>query len=117
MMRSFMLLASVFLAPLCLAGCGDHSYSSFGAPYSWHKTGVSDANLAAMVANPADLQHGRGSASADEEDSPLATTAVTNLWAGKAKPLPAVDSETAPTPGSTNSGSGGSSPGSSSGGS
>lgn len=75
----------VLLVPLVLAGCGG-SMEPFNQPYTWHKTGVNDQNLAAMVANPADLQRGRQD---QDPDSPVVTDAVTRLWSGKPKPLPA----------------------------
>lgn len=87
----------VLLVPLVLAGCGG-SFEPFNQPYTWHKTGVNDQNLTAMVANPADLQRGRQD---QDPDSPVAIDAVTRLWNGKPKPLPA-NSSTSKSSGPTN---------------
>lgn len=92
----------LLLLPLALTACASNEpYERQG---TWHNTGINDANLAAMVANPADLQRGRQS---QEPDSPLAIDAVTRLWAGKPKPLPATTSSaTSVQPSNTNGGSG-----------
>jgi hypothetical protein len=75
-----------------------------GASGQWRMQGVNAENLAVMVANPADLSHGRGDTGPDRK---LSAKAVTDLWANP----------TAPLPGSDLSGGGSSSGGSSSGGS
>ncbi len=76
---------------LTLAGCAQTDpYTRDGM---WQPEGVNERNLDAMVANPADLVYGHGDT---RPDSQLATTAVTQLLAGRAKPLPALSSDTAP---------------------
>ena len=51
-----------FAAVVCLlallSGC--NALEPYNRPHSWHPTGANAANLAAMVANPADIAHGRG---------------------------------------------------------
>ncbi len=54
----------------------------------WHPTHVNRANLVAMVANPADLVRGTGSATAD---GLLAAAAVERLRTDKVKKLPSAD--------------------------
>jgi hypothetical protein len=54
----------------------------------WHPSHVNRANLVAMVANPADLVRGTGSATADGQ---LAAAAVTRLRTDKLKKLPQTD--------------------------
>ena len=52
---------------------------------TWAPTGVNDANLRAMVANPVDLQHGNA---ASGTVGATATTAVQRYRAGNVQPLP-----------------------------
>lgn len=54
-------------------------------PGEWHPSGANEANLAVMVANPADLAHGASSVGAD---GPEAVAAVARLRDGKVKALP-----------------------------
>jgi len=56
-----------------------------------------------MLAEPADMWHGRGTTGADAR---LATDAVTRLWAGKAKPLPVASSQKDVTTGGSSGGGG-----------
>jgi type IV pilus biogenesis protein CpaD/CtpE len=75
------------LAPLALlsglAGCA--STDPLLNPNDWHPSGVNEANIAAQVANPQDLIHGRAATGSDGE---IASTAVLRLRAGKVKALP-----------------------------
>jgi len=71
------------LGLLLLSGCA--ATDPFHRPGAWRPEGVNQANIAAMVARPADLLRGRD---AGGTDSPLATAAVTRLWEGA--PSPAV---------------------------
>ncbi len=52
----------------------------------WHPTGANEMNIAAQVARPADLVHGR--AATGGADGELASAAVARLRAGKVKKLP-----------------------------
>ena len=60
-----------FLPPLVLLLLGAGSLGgcarldTYNRPYTWHPSGANAANLAAMVAHPADLQLGHGSDSSD----------------------------------------------------
>jgi type IV pilus biogenesis protein CpaD/CtpE len=77
-------------------------------PGDWMPRGVSDRNLAVMVAEPSDLIYGRGETGADAK---LATAAINRLWTDKVKPLPAVGSQSdiaaPPAPQSSSSSSSG----------
>ena len=73
-------LASVLLlGSLTLAGCSQTDpYQRSG---TWKPSGVNSANIASMVANPADLSRGRGETAGTVRS---ATTAVDRLWRGPA---------------------------------
>ena len=59
-MRMRLTAGLLILAPV-LAGCTVPPHSDpFDRPGSWQPTGVNDANLRAMVAEPAHLQRGVG---------------------------------------------------------
>ena len=65
-----------------LGGCEDRD------PYRrtdvWYPSGVNAGNIAAMVANPADLISGHG---VQRSDGKEAVTAVDRVWQDKPKPL------------------------------
>jgi len=65
-----------------LAGCEDRD--SYRRTDVWYPSGVNAGNIAAMVANPADLIHGRG---VQRSDGKEAVTAVEHIWQDKPKPL------------------------------
>ena len=68
----------LFLAVgLALAGCS--KYDPYERAGIWKPSGVNDANIAAMVADPADLTRGREKAGGTVR---TATTAVERLWQG-----------------------------------
>jgi type IV pilus biogenesis protein CpaD/CtpE len=79
----FCILASI----ACLSGCAD--LAGVTDPYqragTWKPSGANEANLRAMVADPADLVHGRGDNVAMGQ---TAAVAVERLRAGKIKRLP-----------------------------
>ena len=75
---------SAVLGLLLLSGCA--ATDPFHRPGAWRPEGVNQANIAAMVARPADLLRGRD---AGGTDSPLATAAVTRLWEGAPSPAAA----------------------------
>ncbi len=52
---------------------------------TWQPIGANDANLRAMIADPADLSHGRAGTDADGQ---VAANAVARYRAGKVKQLP-----------------------------
>ena len=72
------------LGLLLLSGCA--ATDPFHRPGAWRPEGVNQANIAAMLARPADLLRGRD---AGGTDSPLATAAVTRLWEGPPSPAAA----------------------------
>jgi type IV pilus biogenesis protein CpaD/CtpE len=67
-----------------LAGCA--ATDPLLNPNLWQPSGVNEANIAAQVADPADLTHGRAAASGD--DGELAAAAVLRLRNGHVKQLP-----------------------------
>src|SRR3954465_14811766 len=70
---------------LLVAGCAYDPYDPYLRPGTWNPTGVNDANLRAMVANPHDLVEGTGQgASSGAEAAPP----VARVLAGKRYPLP-----------------------------
>jgi uncharacterized membrane protein YgcG len=86
---------------LALAGCQDlDPYTREGM---WQPTGANQGNIAAMVANPQDLIHGRGQS---VEDTKEPTLAINHIWTDTPKQL--LD----PGGGSSSSGSSGSGSGS-----
>jgi uncharacterized alpha-E superfamily protein len=83
-----------------LAGC--EALEPYQRPYSWHPTGANVANLAAMVADPHDLLHGRGAA---VTDGTTAAAAIDRLHHDHVKPLLDVGNATpsaSATPGTSN---------------
>jgi hypothetical protein len=71
--RAWRILA--LAAPLVLGACKVPDAS--GADQVWAPKGINAANLAAMVANPADLVRGRGDTGPEHK---LAAQAVLDLW-------------------------------------
>lgn len=67
-----------------LQGCSETDPMINGR--DWHPTGVNAMNIAAQVANPADLLHGRQST--DGADGELASAAILRLRTGHVKALP-----------------------------
>ena len=72
-------------------------------PNDWNPTGANEANIAAQVANPADLERGRAASGTDGEQ---AAAAVLRLRTGHVKALPDSDIsevhvQSAPTSGAT----------------
>ena len=99
------------LGLLLLSGCA--ATDPFHRPGAWRPEGVNQANIAAMVARPADLLRGRD---AGGTDSPLAAAAVTRLWEGSPSPAaaaigasPAAAASPAASPGASPGGSAGAS--------
>jgi type IV pilus biogenesis protein CpaD/CtpE len=72
---------------LGVAGCGP-AYDPLSREGLYYPTHTNHQNLTLMVANPADLVRGTGSASADGQ---LAAAAVDRLRTDKVKKLPASD--------------------------
>ncbi len=71
-------------ALLVLVGCADTDpYTREGV---WRPSGTNEANLRAMVANPADLARGVGDGTGDSQQ---AEAAIERLRADKVKALPA----------------------------
>lgn len=62
---------------LALSGCAKND--PFERVGIWKPSGVNEANIAAMVANPADLARGRGNAGGRVRTT---TTPVERLWQG-----------------------------------
>jgi hypothetical protein len=95
---------------LGLAACQDlDPYTRSG---TWQPTGANQGNLAAMVANPYDLIHGRGSPTTDAKEPTLAINRV-STDTPKALLDPGGGSGGGSSGGGSGSGSGGSSGGSS----
>ena len=76
-----LLLLSLSLAPIL--GCS--AVNSTARPGTWQPVGANDANLRAMIANPADLYRG---ASDPRTDGEIAASAVARYRAGKVRDLP-----------------------------
>ncbi len=72
--------------PLAIALSGCAATDPLLRPDLWQPNGANDANIAAEVANPADLVHGRDGGYGI--DGQLAAAAVARLRANKVKPLP-----------------------------
>ncbi len=86
MAARLLLRAALLLIPLTAAGCD--AIDPYARPGVWTPTGASEANLRAMVANPADLVQGAGESGTPGEP---AAGAVAAWRADHAKPLPAGD--------------------------
>jgi hypothetical protein len=80
-------IASLALAFGC-AGCA--AIDPYQRAGMWQPTGAVQANLAAMVADPADLTMGRGDSQTGHYQT---TTAVDRLWADQPKPLLSAQSQ------------------------
>jgi hypothetical protein len=82
-----LLLLCIPAAIACLTGCA--GLAGLTDPYqragTWNPSHTNEANLRVMVANPADLVHGRGDNLAIGQ---TAAIAVERLRADKVKPLP-----------------------------
>lgn len=72
------------LAGLLLSGCALTDPDQ--RPGEWHALGTNQANLAVMVADPRDLQHGTA-AGPDESDGQMAVAAIERLHRNKLKDL------------------------------
>ena len=68
----------------CCLGVGGCNYDPWQREGTWTPSGVNDANLAAMVANPADLY---GNAGSPFSRASAAAPAVDRLLTGKTKTL------------------------------
>jgi hypothetical protein len=77
-------LASALLLPL-LAGCAPGYTDPFQRAGTWRPEHDNDRNLAAMVADPAELRYGTGD---DRSAGDRAALAVARLRADQVKPLP-----------------------------
>jgi len=87
------LLAGLAALPL-LAGCETPPFSDpFARPGSWQPTGINDANLRAMAADPAHLQRGVGT---QTSPATLPAAAVGRLNEGQRAPLPRESSAQGP---------------------
>lgn len=75
--------ALMFLAMLPLAGCG---WDDFSRPGTWRATGLNQANLGAMIADPNDLRDGRAARGTRGQ---AGAVAVERLETGRRFPLPA----------------------------
>jgi hypothetical protein len=78
---SLLLSACLLAGVAALSACSD-PYLRAG---TWHASGVNDANLRTMVADPSDLAWGEAQPGTDGQ---LAVIAVTRLRTGQVKPLP-----------------------------
>jgi hypothetical protein len=86
-MRMRLMAGLLVLAPV-LAGCTVPPYSDpFDRPGSWQPSGVNDANLRAMVAEPSHLQRGVG---AQTDLGITAVPPVERLINGERPALPAL---------------------------
>ncbi|MGG5807655.1 hypothetical protein [Falsiroseomonas sp. CW058] len=72
------------LLAVALGACGG---DSFERPGTWQPTGVNDANLRPMLADPGDLR--RGASPADASRGRAASAPVTRLLEDRRAPLPA----------------------------
>ena len=82
MIRTLRLANAAFLVTF-LSGC--NALEPYQRPYSWHATGANEANLAAMVVDPADLVHGHA---IGPSDGSAAAASVDRLRHDHVKPLP-----------------------------
>lgn len=78
----------VLAALLAVGGCAGLA-DPFERPGTWRPGGANDANLRAMIANPADLERGEGDARGRGRQ---AANAIERLEDDKIKPLPDVRS-------------------------
>lgn len=90
-------LAEAICFVVLLAGCD--ALEPYQHPYSWHPVGTYDANLSAMVVDPANLVHGHGLGATD---GAAAATAIDRLRQNRVKPLLDVGSATPATSSAAN---------------
>jgi hypothetical protein len=86
-MRGLAWLMTVIL----LSGCAYDLTDPYQRPGTYRPVGDNDANLRVMVANPADLTEGAGSATALGRE---AAPPIARLLAGKRYPLPDLNAAT-----------------------
>jgi hypothetical protein len=93
------------IGALLVAGCS-YLTDPYQRPGTYNPTGVNDANLRAMVANPHDLVEGEGAGSSI---GAVAAPPVARVLAGKRYPLPSLNAASIdiipnelPQPGSAN---------------
>lgn len=79
-----MVRLSLIGGTLALAAC--QNLDPYTREGTWQPTGANQGNLAAMVANPYDLIHGRGGQSAPDSKEP--TLAINRIWTDTPKALP-----------------------------
>jgi hypothetical protein len=75
----------IMIATLSLAACNGPAGDPFARAGTWTIQHDNDANLRAMIADPADLVRGHGDGVAIGE---TAAVAIERLHAGKVRPLP-----------------------------
>ena len=80
--RRLVMLAAVLLAPALLAACAE---DPFERPGTWHAAADNDHNLRLMVADPGDLEHGRGT---EVSRGAASAGAIGRLRSDKLKSLP-----------------------------
>jgi hypothetical protein len=102
----------LLLAALGLGGCTAMN-DPWDRPGAWRAQGANDANLRAMVADPADLIAGRGT---DRRVGPGAADAVDRLYRDRVRALPDTDIARVGASGSASGGGGGGGGGGASGG-
>ena len=80
-----------------LSGCS--TTDPYERPHMWHPTGANEANLAAMLVNPADFARGRGTG---PTEGTSAVSAIDRLRQDRLKPLSGTNG-----PAAVNAGTGG----------
>jgi len=89
-MRNSLMAGLLILAPV-LAGCTVPPYSDpFDRPGTWQPTGVNEANLRVMAADPAHLQRGVGTNTALAAES---VPPVDRLFRGQRPALPRINTQ------------------------
>jgi len=110
-MRSRIIIrVALFAAVLVVAAC--QQMDPYTRSDMWQPTGANAGNIAAMVANPYDLIHGRG---VDKVDSKASNIAVNHIWSDTPKVLLDPGGGSGSGSGGSSGGSGGSGSGSSGG--
>jgi type IV pilus biogenesis protein CpaD/CtpE len=76
------LWALAAMSLMALAGCSQTD--PLTRPYMWEESGVNEHNIAAMAANPADLNRGRDTS---QRRVSVESDPIEKLWSGKPTPL------------------------------